>query len=139
MSEYPQTPEPSQNKPLPPLPPPPDDRHRMKMASNPGWVVGLIVVLVGVVMLLNNFGSLHLNNWWALFILIPAIGSFTTAYNFYRHQGRFSASVRGSLIGGVVLTFITIVFLFSLDFGQMWPVFLIVAGVAILLNGILPD
>jgi len=41
---------------------------------------------------------------------------------------------RGPLIGGLLLTFIAAAFLFSLDFGNLWPVFLILGGIALLLN-----
>lgn len=137
MSDYPQTPEPQDQQPI--APQMPHDNRSHRTANNPSWIVGLIVILVGAALLFNNFGTFRIDNWWALFILIPAIGSFTTAYNLYQRHQRFSSAVRGSVIGGLIITFIAVIFLFELNFGQMWPVFLIIAGLAILLNALLPD
>jgi hypothetical protein len=47
--------------------------------------------------------------------------------------------VRGSIIGCLVFTAIAAVFLFNLDFSLLLPIILIVAGVGILFNTVLPD
>jgi hypothetical protein len=112
----------------------PNPSHR---AGVGGWVTGLVLVLVGLIFLLQNFSMLRLNNWWALFLLIPTIGSFASAYENYRLQRRFTAAGRGSLIGGVILLFLTLVFLFGLDLGTLWPVFLVIGGLALLLGGLM--
>jgi hypothetical protein len=102
-----------------------------------GWVGGAILVLIGLVFLLNNTGAFNLENWWALFILIPAIGAFGAAWNNYQSSGgRLTAAARGPLIGGFVLVLISVVFLFGLDFGLVWPFILILGGIALLLNAI---
>jgi hypothetical protein len=120
MSE-PQSPEQGPNQPPP--------------AKRPAWIAGGVLILAGVVLLLTNVAGVSLHNWWALFILIPAIGSLWTAYTmFKRNEGRFTAASRGPLVGGVVLLTVAAMFLFELDLGRVWPVFLIVAGAAILLT-----
>jgi hypothetical protein len=102
-----------------------------------GWVGGAVLVLIGLVFLLRNTGAFALENWWALFILIPAIGSFASAWNRYQSSGgRLTAAARGPLIGGFVLLLITVVFLFGLNFGLVWPFILILGGIALLLNAI---
>jgi len=48
------------------------------------WI-GLAFIAGGVMVLLNQSGLLSLEmNWWAFFIVIPAIGSFSNAYKRYR-------------------------------------------------------
>jgi hypothetical protein len=46
---------------------------------------------------------------------------------------------RSALIGGFVLTIIAAAFLFNLDFGNVWPLFLILIGLGILVSAMLPD
>lgn len=104
-------------------------------AKRPAWIAGAVLILAGVVFLLTNVAGVSLQNWWALFILIPALGSLWTAYTmFKRNGGKFNAAARGPLVGGVVLFTVAAIFLFNLDWGRVWPVFLIVAGAAVLLT-----
>jgi hypothetical protein len=131
----------------------PPDRHeireqrrqaRRELSYGSGslsWVAGIILVLLGVVFLLQTMGKLTIpfHNWWALFILIPALGTFETALRLYRNAGnRLIASARGSLLGGLVLTLISASFLFNFDWAYFGPVLIILAGIGILLNFSLP-
>lgn len=100
------------------------------------WIPGLVLIAVGLVFLLNNFTSFHLDNWWALFILIPAFGSLGNFMRAYRKDERMSDEARGSLIGSAFLFFIAAIFLFGWSWGTVWPVFLIIAGLAALLSGL---
>ncbi len=114
---------------------PEQNPNQQPPAKRPAWIAGGVLILAGVVFLLTNVAGVSLQNWWALFILIPAIGSLWTAYTmFKRNEGRFTAASRGPLVGGVVLLTVAALFLFNLDLGRVWPVFLIVAGAAILLT-----
>ena len=97
----------------------------------------MILIGIGAFFLLNNFTDFQLNNWWALFILIPAFGSLGNFMRAYRKDGRLSGEARGSLIGSMILFFVTSIFLFELDWGTVWPVFLIIGGVGALLSGLL--
>lgn len=102
-----------------------------------GWVPGMILIGIGAFFLLRNFTDFRLDHWWALFILIPAFGSFGNLVRTYRHEGRFTGEARGSLIGGLILTFIAATFLFGWNWGVVWPVFLIIGGVGALLSSLL--
>jgi fatty acid desaturase len=102
-----------------------------------GWVAGIGLILVGVVLLLANLTGFGLDNWWALFILIPAFGALGNAYRIRQQEGRFTREARGSVIGALILGFVASVFLLNLDFGDVWPVFLILAGLGALLNALL--
>ena len=112
--------------------------RRAWRGGSAGWIGGIILILIGVVFLLQNLTGLTLANWWALFILIPAFGAFTNAWNNYRFNGRLTSAGRGSLIGGFVLTLVAAAFLFNLDFGNLWPILIILVGLAILANALLP-
>lgn len=106
-------------------------------SKGPSWIGGVVLILIGALLLLHNVGGITIDNWWALFILIPAAGSFAGAWNAYRKSGnRVTGSVKGSIIGGVVLTTISVLFLFNLDWGKMWPVFIIIAGLATLVGAL---
>jgi len=101
------------------------------------WITGAVLILVGFVFLLQNLTGFSLRNWWALFILIPAVGSLTTAASLYRrNEWKFTAASRGPLIGGLLLLTLTIVLLLGLSWDRVWPVFLIVAGAAALLSSL---
>lgn len=102
--------------------------------DNNAWLAGLVLIGIGIIFLLNQFTGFRLDNWWALFILIPAFGAFGNALRARQAHGRFGREGRGSLIGGLVLTFVASIFLFELDWGQVWPVFLILGGVGVLLG-----
>lgn len=104
--------------------------------GNRSWIPGLVLIAIGVVFLLQNFTDFRLNNWWALFILIPAFGSLGKFVHAYRSNGRINGEARGPLIGGLILLFIASVFLFGWSWGLVWPVMLIIAGIGALLSGL---
>jgi drug/metabolite transporter (DMT)-like permease len=105
------------------------ERHR----SN--WVGGALLILLGVFFLVQSMGGNLLNNWWAFFILLPAIAAFETAWRAYQDAGgRLTYAARGSLIGGFLLVCVAAIFFFSLDWALYGPVLIILAGVAILVN-----
>lgn len=105
-------------------------------ARHNNWIGGVILIAVGVVFLLRNFLGFALDNWWALFILIPAVLNFGRAWNSYQRHGRLSASGRGALIGGLLISTVAFVFLLNLSWGTVWPVFIIIIGIGALLNGL---
>jgi peptidoglycan/LPS O-acetylase OafA/YrhL len=111
-------------------------RREARWGLGGSWVVGLILIALGLVFLAQNFGYPIPRNWWAFFILIPAVASFVAAFNMYRANGNaVTPSVRGSIIGGLVLVALTVIFLLGIDFGKLWPVILIVLGLAALVGG----
>jgi hypothetical protein len=114
-----------------------DTQKPRNRPRQPSWIVGGVLVLVGVVFLLRTVTGVELHNWWALFILIPALGSLATAWQmFVRNGRRFGAASRGPLIGGLILLAISAIFLFGLDWAYAWPFILIVAGAGILLSSL---
>ncbi len=116
-----------------------EERRARRGSNSTAWVGGVILILLGVIFLLQSMRGFYLNNWWALFILIPAFGSFADAWNIYRQTGRLSRRVRGALVTGCVFLLITATFLFNWNWGLVLPVLLIIWGVTLLLNSLLPD
>jgi hypothetical protein len=105
-----------------------------------GWIIGVILIVLGGLFLMQNMGTYKfpLNNWWALFILIPAIGEFEKALRFYREAGnQMTSQVGGSALLGVVLTLVTLGFLFNIGWTYFGPILIILAGLGILFNGMI--
>jgi hypothetical protein len=104
------------------------------------WIAGAILILLGTVFLLNNLTGFSLGSWWALFLLIPVGYSLAAVVrSIQEHGGRLTASARGPLVGALVLLTVMAVFLFNLDWGKIWPVFLIIAGLGALFSSLFPE
>ncbi len=117
--------------------------RRQARTANSGlsWVAGLLLVALGFVFLLQNMGRFDfpLDNWWALFILIPTLGAFERAWQIYRREdGRLTGEARGSLVVGFILTVVTAVLFFDLSWRLFGPLLIILAGIAVLVNYNLP-
>ena len=116
------------------------ERRTARYAGGGALIGGVALIAFGVIIMLQNMGAVQLHNWWALFILLPALGSFAAAYGAYRtNGGHLNAVARGSFMGGLLITAIAAIFLFDLNFSLFLPVVLIVAGLGTLVNTILPD
>jgi hypothetical protein len=101
------------------------------------WIVGIILIVLGGMFLMRTTGimDIPLTNWWALFILIPAVGALSAAWKMYREAGdRLTIEARSSLLVGLVLTFATFMFLFEISWAYAGPVLIIVVGIVIILN-----
>jgi len=117
----------------------PSPRHHGYASFSGSWIGGAVLIALGIVFLLQNAGLdiPFLRNWWALFILFPAVSSLARAWQAYQSNGqRFTGLVSGSLMGGLALTLVAATFLFGLSWSLIWPVFLILAGLGALIKGI---
>ena len=100
-----------------------------------GWF-GVALIALGVLFLVQNYLGYELRNWWALFILIPAIGSFGAAYSVWRAHGS-TAAAASSLTMGILFVAVAAIFLLELPWGRIWPVFIILAGLGMLLPNLM--
>jgi hypothetical protein len=114
-----------------------DGRRRWRTRGST-WTGGAVLILIGVVFLVRNITGIYWGNWWAVFILIPAVTSLANAWSAYQRRDRKSlAAARGSLFGGLAMLTVALVFFFNLDWGRIWPVFIIIGGLAALVSGVL--
>lgn len=119
------------------------EKEAMKEESRPRHVThhrgdikgGLILIGLGTIFLLSQITGWYIQNWWALFIFIPAIFQLNDAWKGYRANGRLTHDTRGSLFGGLLLGTVASFFLFSISWNLFWPLVLIMLGVGALLNG----
>jgi len=110
------------------------ERHATRRAEGSGWMVGLVLIAIGGLFLLHNAGILPtFTNWWALFLLLPGVGTLSAALGAYqRNGGHWTAEVTGPFLGGLLFLGLTALFLFDLNYGWLWPLFLIAAGLLLL-------
>ena len=109
-------------------------RHAARQADGSGWMVGLVLITIGGLYLLHNAGILPIfTNWWALFLLLPGVGTLSAALGAYRRNGgHWTAAVTGPFLSGLLFVGLTAIFLFDLNYGWLWPLFLIAAGLLLL-------
>ena len=96
---------------------------------------GLVLITIGVIFLLSQITGFHINNWWALFIMIPAVFKLNEAWQGYQSNGRFTDETRNALFGGLMLATVAGFFLFNIGWNLFWPLVLIMIGLGALLNG----
>ena len=96
------------------------------------WIPGIVLIGIGLIFLAQNYLGQEIRNWWALFILIPVF--FTLERGYASLRGGRNAEALGQLMGGLVLVALVVIFLFDLEFGQLWPIFLIIGGITLLIS-----
>lgn len=101
------------------------------------WI-GLAFIAGGAIVLLNQSGLLSFElNWWAFFILIPAIGSFSSAYNRYRATNNlFDMSVMMPALIGLIMIGLMFNLLggngWNLNWNLLFPIMLIIIGLGMI-------
>lgn len=91
------------------------------------------VIAVGVILLLVFGLGLEFDHWWALFILVPGLYQALQAYQEYQRTG-FSPVVGAKVASSLPLLLVGSIFVLDLDWGRVWPLFIIMGGVIALLN-----
>lgn len=104
----------------------PSPAHRWRLFP------AVAIIAIGVLFLANNLGYnlawLDHGNWWALIILVAAFAPLTRAWEVYRARGRIDAEVAYCLLSAGAVVLVACMFLFSLDWGVWWPLFVILGG-----------
>lgn len=101
------------------------------------WI-GLILIVGGAIVLLNQMGILSFElNWWALFILVPAFGFLSSAYNRYHATNDlFSGSVTTPALIGLFMVALAINLLvgngWNFNWSLFWPILLILIGLGLI-------
>ncbi len=107
-------------------------RRDARWGKGGAWVGGVILIALGVIFLLQNFGFPVPSNWWAIFIMIPGIAALGGAWSIYEREGAWTSGAAGALVAGLIMVGMSLVFFFGFDFGKFWPVILILLGIAAL-------
>ena len=108
---------------------PTPDEHPSDRTGN--WIVGSVVIVLGLLFLIGNLTGLALENWWSLVLLIP-LGSL--AVKLWQSARRDGFPNGGLIVGFLGILTVMIFFLFAIDWTVGWPVFLLIGGIAILLG-----
>lgn len=112
---------------------------RRESRSGGTWIIGSILVALGILFLFQNMGAFTLDNWWALFILIPILSVFEEAWRAYKNaDGRLTKRARGLVLVGLVLVLVMVALLLEISWKFFGPLLLILAGIGILINMALP-
>ena len=105
-----------------------------------GLGMGFVVIAVGVIFLLRNLGIdlpfLQFHNWWAVFILIGALGPLSYALQRWHELGRVDGLVLHSLLSALVILLVASFFLLDLSWERWWPLFVIYGGLWMLVKGV---
>jgi hypothetical protein len=96
---------------------------------------GVTLIAVGLLLLARNYLGAPIANWWAVFILVPAAGAFWAAWITWRETGLAYAAA-GPFTGGLFFLAVALIFLLELEWGRIWPIFLLIAGFGALLPAV---
>jgi phosphatidylserine synthase len=99
---------------------------------------GLVLLVIGAVLLANQFGYHLPENWWAALLLVPAGGALVSAVRFWREDNRVSARVTGSLAGGAIFLILACAFFFGVNWSFFWPAILMLVGAALMARSYWP-
>lgn len=103
------------------------------------WI-GLVLIVGGIVVLLHQLDILPFAlNWWAPFILLPAFGTLSSAYNRYRTTNDLFEM--GVMVPGLVGLFMLLLCVslllgsaIDLRLREYWPIILILLGLGLILS-----
>jgi len=111
------------------------DLKKPKRSSDSIWFP-IILIVLGLIFLGQQIGDFSFDNWWALFILIPAFSAFGSAYGIWRRRGLFTIAVWSTFYGGLFPLLVALIFLFNLDWADYWPLFIALGGFGMLIGGL---
>ncbi len=128
---------------------PPNERPQASAGEPPrtsGWLAGpalggLILIGLGAFFLLQSLGLLSwlrlpYFNWWALFLLLPLGAVAVSAWRAYQASGQqMTREVRSKAFGALILLVVFSALMWNMNWARIWPIFLIIGGLTILLGG----
>lgn len=110
------------------------ENNNPKLKIDSGMTSGLIMIAVGVIFLGTQFIDFQFHNWWALFILIPAIVAWTWAARMIKEDGAMTPKSIQTISGSLFPLFVASIFLFQWDWTLVWPGFIVIAGLNAIAN-----
>lgn len=110
---------------------PVESRSRQRGSRDGTLWGGIVLITLGAVFLLRSVTGFSFDNWWAIFILIPAVSGLATATTLTRRHG-FNYAARSALMGSLFPLTVALIFIFELDWGVYWPLFIMLGGLSAL-------
>jgi hypothetical protein len=104
--------------------------------TTPAVWVGMGLIVMGALFLAGNLFDLPIGrNWWALILTLIGALVLKNAWQSYRNAGnQITTTARSQGVVGVFMVLASVMFLLDLDFGALWPLFLILIGIMMLFN-----
>lgn len=112
-----------------------DEEQNGGSGKNPNVIMAVVLIVVGIGLVISNLTGFSFNNWWALFLFIPAGGMLVNVWQDYQANGRLTGRSTGPLIAGLAMLLMIAIFLLNLSWSALWPVAFIFGGIALLLSG----
>ena len=118
-----------------------EENHETKKDGknqSPNLWLGLIFVFGGIALILNQLSLLPFElNWWTLFIMMPAAGFWSGAYNRFRaNENLFSMEVAFPALIGLFLTALSFSLLvgaaWNINWSLFWPIIIILIGLGMI-------
>jgi uncharacterized membrane protein YhaH (DUF805 family) len=110
------------------------ETEKTNEANDNNMIFAIVLILVGVAVMVGNLTDFSFENWWALFMLIPAGFMFMNVWRDYQENGRFTHKSSGAIIPGVIILTMIAIFLFNLSWAIFWPASLIAVGLSIIVG-----
>jgi hypothetical protein len=99
---------------------------------------GVLIIVLGMVFLLQNFSVINVVNWWALFILIPGFWALLAAWNNYQiNKGPTRVGIISLTLGVLLITF-SLGFLLNLNNSLFGPALLMMGGLILIVEALFP-
>lgn len=116
-----------------------NSQRHMNRRSN-SWAGGALLLALGILLLLQQTGLLSSFRWWGVLILIPAGAAFINAWREFQAGGsQFNRRVGGLLTAGLIMTALTVMVVFNLNWNWLGPALLVAAGVIILARSLIEN
>ncbi len=97
---------------------------------------GVSLLLVGGSLFATNLLNIHMDNWWALFILAPALLLFGSGQVLSKSDnGRYSLLPRLFFGAGLIVLTVATMFLAKLDWSAWWPLMIMASSAALIIMG----
>lgn len=99
------------------------------------WLLagGSTAIILGLIFLAENLTRSDFDDLWALALLPLALAFVAQARYVYVQAGRITGTVAGWVVIGLGTGLAALALIFSLDAGELWPVFFIIVGVGAVL------
>lgn len=115
-----------------------NNSYKRNMGFSSNLWIGLAFIAGGAIVLLNQTGLVSFDfNWWALFIIFPAIGSFSGAYKRYRATNNlFDMGVMIPVLMGLFMLALAFNLLsgngWNFNWNLLWPAMFIIIGLGMI-------